>query len=87
MGALILCDLEDTQQPDAAQHRNTERRHDVRVGQHHFDDAAKNDKAIESIEQWHEVSLKAQTVHFQDHLHGKQCDKEHVRGLCKLASN
>lgn len=66
-----LCDFEDPQQANAAQHRNSQRRHDVRVEQNHLADASNHHEAVESVEQRYEVALKAQAVHLEEHLHGE----------------
>ena len=54
----LLGDFEDSQETDAAQNGHAQRRHDVRFGEDHFDDAADDDETIEAVKQRHEITLK-----------------------------
>lgn len=69
---LSPCDLEDAQQADAAQHRDPQWRHDVQLHQDGLHDAPTHHEAVETIEERHEVMSQPETVHLQQHLHGKQ---------------
>lgn len=45
------CDLEDPQQADAAEHRDTKGRHDFQLDQNGFSDSSAHHKAVEAVEQ------------------------------------
>lgn len=77
------CDLEDPQQADAAQHRDPQRRHDPQLHQDGLHDAAAHHKAVESIEECHEVMGQTQTVHLQQHLHSEQRQQHLVGNVCR----
>lgn len=53
----VPCDLKDPQQANAAEHRDTERRHDLQLHQNSFSDSSAHHKAVEAVKQWHEVGL------------------------------
>ncbi len=62
------CDFEDSEEPDAAKHRDAERRHDLKLHEDRLHNASANYEAVEAVEKWHEVCLQPQTVHFYQHL-------------------
>lgn len=54
----LLGNLEDPEQPDAAQHRDTKRRHYLGLSEHHLADGPNHDEAVEAVEKRDEVTLK-----------------------------
>lgn len=54
----LLSNLEDPQQPDTTQHRDTQLWDGLCVGQAQLDDGTHHDEAIEAVEQGDEVTLK-----------------------------
>lgn len=46
----LLGDFEDSQETDAAQNGHAQRRHDVRLREHHLHDTANDDEAVEAVE-------------------------------------
>ena len=61
-------DLEDPQQADAAEHRDTERRHDFQFDKDGFSDSSAHHKAVEAVEQWNKIRLQTETVHLHQHF-------------------
>lgn len=54
-----LCYFEYPEQPDATEYGNTKRRHYFITCKYHFGDRANHDKAIETIEQRDEITLRS----------------------------
>lgn len=54
---MIPCDFKDPQQSDAAEHRDTERRHDFQLDQNSFSDASTHHEAVKTVEQWNKIGL------------------------------
>lgn len=67
----LPCRLEDAEKSGATQDADPELRHDARVREYRFDDAADDDEAVEAVEQRHEVPLQADAVHLHQHLDGE----------------
>ncbi len=70
------CDFEDTEQTDAAQHRDPDGRDHLHLHQHCLQNPTTNHEAIETIEERYEVDLKAEAVDLHQHLQCKQTQKD-----------
>lgn len=71
-------DFEDSQQPDAAQHGDAQRGHDLHLHQHRLQDPAAHHEAVKAIEERHKIGLQAQAVHLQQHLHREEGEEDLV---------
>lgn len=65
----LLCYFEYSQQSDAAEHGNSERRHYVRIRKDHLGYRADHDETIETIEQRDEITLGEARTRYK-------CEKE-----------
>lgn len=61
-------DFKDPEEPDAAEHGDAERRHDLQLHEDRLHDASAHYEAVEAVEERHKVCLEPQTVHFDQHL-------------------
>ena len=59
MVRLILSDLEEPEQADAAQHGDAGEGHDVHAHQDQLQDAYRHHEAVEAVEERHEVGGQA----------------------------
>lgn len=74
----LLGDFEQAEQADAAQHGDAHDGHDVHVDQDELQHAGGDHKAVEAVEQRHEVGGQTQGVHLHEHLNGKHGQQELV---------
>lgn len=65
-------DFKYPQEPNASQHRDAQRGHDLGLHQDGLQDAPAHDEAVKAVEEGHEVGLQAQAVHLQQHLRSEQ---------------
>lgn len=56
--AWVPCDFEDSKQPNTAQHRNAEGRHDLQLHQHSLQNSSTHHKTVEAIEEGYKVGLQ-----------------------------
>lgn len=57
MKTMIPCDFEDSEQSDAAEHWDAERRHDFQLDQNGFSDASTHHEAVKTVEQGNKIGL------------------------------
>ena len=73
----LPCHFKYSQQANATQHTNTERDFNV-VIQRDLTNAAKHDKAVESVEHGEKITAQTKRIHFDQHFKRKQHHKEYV---------
>lgn len=75
-------DLEDPQEPYAAEDGDTERRHDSELHQDGLHDAATHHETVEAVKERHKVGLQPQAVHLHQHLQGEHGQEDFVGDVC-----
>lgn len=73
--------LEYPEQSDAAEHGDADGRDDLHLHKQCLEDTAAHHKAIEAVEQRHEIDLQAKRVHLHQHLEGEQQQQDLVGSL------
>lgn len=73
--------LEYPEQSDAAQHRDADGRDEVHLHQQRLQNAAAHHKAVKTVEQSHEIDLRAEGVHLHGHLQSEEQQQDLIGSL------